>query len=109
MWAAGCIVLATPLPMVATRTALVAHTPRFLFFKYMPRQRAGRRPPWAQIASLARPEPWRSASISPRAATKSWAILPARGRRRGRRRPLPTRRSVFAAYKSFRATGKSTL
>ena len=28
MWAAGCIVLATPLPMVATRTALVAHTPR---------------------------------------------------------------------------------
>ena len=29
MWAAGCIVLATPLPMVATRTALVAHTPRF--------------------------------------------------------------------------------
>ena len=32
MWAAGCIVLATPLPMVATRTALVAHTPRFLFF-----------------------------------------------------------------------------
>ena len=32
MWAAGCIVLATPLPMVATRTALVAHTPRFFFF-----------------------------------------------------------------------------
>ena len=31
MWAAGCIVLATPLPMVATRTALVAHTPRFFF------------------------------------------------------------------------------
>ena len=29
MWAAGCIVLATPLPMVATRTALVAHSPRF--------------------------------------------------------------------------------
>ena len=76
MWAAGCIVLATPLPMVATRTALVAHTPRFFFFffKYMPRQRAGRRPPWAQIASLARPEPWRSGSISPRDATKSWAI-----------------------------------
>ena len=108
MWAAGCIVLATPLPMVATRTALVAHTPRFFsffllfffffFFKYMPRQRAGRRPPWAQIVSLARPEPWRSASISPRAATKSWAILPVRGRRRGRRRPLPTRRSDFAAY-----------
>ena len=32
MWAAGCIVLATPLPMVATRTALVAHTSRFFFF-----------------------------------------------------------------------------
>ena len=31
MWAAGCIVLAPPLPMVATRTALVAHTPRFFF------------------------------------------------------------------------------
>ena len=31
MWAAGCIVLATPLPMVATRTALVAHTSRFFF------------------------------------------------------------------------------
>ena len=31
MWAAGCIMLATPLPMVATRTALVAHTPRFFF------------------------------------------------------------------------------
>ena len=100
MWAVGCIGLATPLPMVDTRTALVAHTPRFFFFffKYMPRQRAGRRPPWAQIASLARPEPWRSASIPTRAATKSWAILPARGRRHGRCHPLPTRRSVFLAY-----------
>ena len=29
MWAVGCIGLATPLPMVDTRTALVAHTPRF--------------------------------------------------------------------------------
>ena len=31
MWAAGCIMLATPLPMVATRTALVAHTPLAFF------------------------------------------------------------------------------
>ena len=34
MWAVGCIGLATPLPMVDTRTALVAHTPRFFFLSF---------------------------------------------------------------------------
>ena len=41
----------------------VARFASFFFFKYMPRQRAGRRPPWAQIASLARPEPWRRRGV----------------------------------------------
>ena len=40
MWAAGCIVLATPLPMVATRTALVAHAPRFFKFQGLQRYSA---------------------------------------------------------------------
>ena len=71
------------------------------FFKCSPRGRVGRRPPWTQTATDARPKQWASATIPHRAAPKFWAILSAPVRRHGRRPPLKTRPPFFSSARAF--------